>query len=635
MKDRLRPATLRGAVSSVVVAATLLLSSPCVSPVGAQAAAADLSVRVVDAPDPVSPGTILTYRITVIAAGRRAARDVLVSSAVPASTTFEAFEGPRLDWTFETPPQGGTGAVRASTPSLETNRPVIFELSVRVSANLPDGTTISNTVTVEGAQRDPNSADNVAETATTVQVVPPSTTDVRILSTLLQEPVATGELLIITIRTPNAGLMAATDVEVRFDTPPGTVFASATASGGELTTPLEGTTGEVICRLAVLPADRLLIMTIALRVAAFPGAEIETLATVSTSSIDPVPANNMVRRLARVVEPGAPSDIVITLANVPERALTGETLTFDTVVQNDGPADSDVVTAIIPVPSGTRFVSALAERGEVLAPPPGLRGAVAWRLIPLERGESATITITVRVRSAAGTPVVTTAFVTSRVDDIDLTNNLASAETRVQSVGDTLVQWDPPDLTSGDPAPPPLSLIVLPSVLGKAAETHHDSTTRADGRSPLAYNLYASNTPGVQPNASNFFTTVPPNQTTLVVPVAPGGSFFTVTAVYPNGESASSNSDGTGDKPGPTLTSVKVASSKITAKGSGFTETAQVFIDGIPFVEPAKVNGAMTRTLQRGTLLTGQTIEQYLSTGSTYFIVFRNSDGGITVYEPK
>jgi len=38
-----------------------------------------------------------------------------------------------------------------------------------------------------------------------------------------------------------------------------------------------------------------------------------------------------------------------------------------------------------------------------------------------------------------------------------------------------------------------------------------------------------------------------------------GGSFFTVTAIYPTGDSAAGDRDGAGNQPGATISSVKVA----------------------------------------------------------------------------
>ncbi len=152
---------------------------------------------------------------------------------------------------------------------------------------------------------------------------------------------------------------------------------------------------------------------------------------------------------------------------------------------------------------------------------------------------------------------------------------------------------------------------------------------------PLArrdgYNVYRSQTAPVQPTPTNLFTSVPSTQTS--VPAVPGGSFFVVTALYDDGtESDGSNSAAAGAGPGATLGAVKVKPTKITAKGSGFTTRVQVFVDGIPFVAAAAVKVG-NKVVQKGGLLTGQSIGAYLASHSGRAVIgFRNSDGGTSTF---
>ena len=78
---------------------------------------------------------------------------------------------------------------------------------------------------------------------------------------------------------------------------------------------------------------------------------------------------------------------------------------------------------------------------------------------------------------------------------------------------------------------------------------------------------------------------------------------------------------------------MKISSSKITAKGSGFSDTVEVFIDGIPFADAAKVKAHNSKAIQAGALSIGMTLEQYLATGTSFLVIFRNSDGGVTTWE--
>jgi hypothetical protein len=76
---------------------------------------------------------------------------------------------------------------------------------------------------------------------------------------------------------------------------------------------------------------------------------------------------------------------------------------------------------------------------------------------------------------------------------------------------------------------------------------------------------------------------------------------------------------------------VKVAATKIVAKGRDFSHTVLVFVDGIPFAAPAKVKGT-TKVTQKGNLITGQSLSQYVTSGRRVLITFRNESGGIASF---
>jgi hypothetical protein len=186
------------------------------------------------------------------------------------------------------------------------------------------------------------------------------------------------------------------------------------------------------------------------------------------------------------------------------------------------------------------------------------------------------------------------------------------------------LDWDEPDQNAGA-LPPPQHLRALP--LGSTRPADEADVVRRPNDTVTGYNVYTSPTSPVATTPENFFTSVPATQTSANVPTTSGGSFFVVTATYAGGESGPSN-EASADVPAATLTSVKVTATKIAAKGSGFTSTVSVFIDGIPFAAAPKVKGS-TKVVQKGTLITGQTIGTYLAAHSVVLIQFRNSNGGI------
>jgi hypothetical protein len=192
-----------------------------------------------------------------------------------------------------------------------------------------------------------------------------------------------------------------------------------------------------------------------------------------------------------------------------------------------------------------------------------------------------------------------------------------------QAGGLTCVRWDAPAASlAGGLAPPADARICVnvPAPRDDSFERPRDALT--------GYNVYRSSQPGVQPTPENFFTSTPPTVTIANSSVAPGGSFFVVTAVYDTGESGPSNEVAIVP---PTVTSLKVTSAKIVAKGTGFTpDLVQVFVDGIPFVNPAVIKGGGAKLVQKGPLVTGQTVGAYLAEHTNRArIDLRNSTGAI------
>ena len=188
--------------------------------------------------------------------------------------------------------------------------------------------------------------------------------------------------------------------------------------------------------------------------------------------------------------------------------------------------------------------------------------------------------------------------------------------------------WQPPDTNSSDPKPPPRNLTAQNLSTGLPSSTRPSSVFVPQGNGVTGYNVYRSNRPNVQPGASTFFTSVPPSQTAANATIFVGGTFFVVTATYPDGESGPSNEVMTGVPP--TLESVKASASKIVAKGTDFVDPVFVTVDGIPFQSPARLKGGGTKLVQRGLLVTGESIASYArSRGGTVAVLYRNPTGGV------
>jgi uncharacterized repeat protein (TIGR01451 family) len=131
----------------------------------AVAASADVSVTLIDTPDPVLAGNNLTYTITVTNSGPSNAASVSLANSLPAGTTFVSLSAPG-GWSSSTPAVGATGTVSSTISSLAPGS-AVFTLVVAVNPTLADASTLTNTATVAAATTDPNPANN-SGTATTL-----------------------------------------------------------------------------------------------------------------------------------------------------------------------------------------------------------------------------------------------------------------------------------------------------------------------------------------------------------------------------------------------------------------------------------------------------------------------------------
>jgi hypothetical protein len=282
-------------------------------------------------------------------------------------------------------------------------------------------------------------------------------------------------------------------------------------------------------------------------------------------------------------------------------------------------------------PLGTRLVSLSASQGTVSGPAPGGTGPFTCDLGEIGPGESATVTLSVNVVASGGTQFEVGFTVASQTNDpVPFNNSTLSGTTDVVAGNDTLLMWDPPLACSNNCLNPPLHLQTTTVPHGKAAP--RPAAARDTRNTVIGYNIYRSNDPNVQPTPENFFTSVPPSVTSIVAPTAPGVSFFTVTAAYPNGESSETNA-ASGGLPEPTITGLTIRGKKLVVAGMDFSDTVQVFVDGIPFKKPAKVGSGNTGILQKGKLLTGQTVQQYLNQqGGVVLVSVLNEDTGIGTF---
>jgi uncharacterized repeat protein (TIGR01451 family) len=395
---------------------------------------ADVSVTKTDSPDPVTAGENLSYVITVSNAGPSDAQNVALSDVVPANTTFVSMSqtsGPAF--TISTPPAGGTGTVTANIDTLAAGATATFTLVVNVNASTPDGSTISNTVTVSSATTDSNPADNADTETTAVNAV----ADVSIIKTDSPDPVNAGSNITYTITLTNAGPSDAQNLALSDLVPANTTFVSFTAPAGwATTTPPAGGTGPVTATSPTLAAGASPVFTLVVKVdaTAVNGSTITNTVTAASTTTDPDAANNADTETTLV---GTAAGLSVTKSDSPDPVVAGQNITYTIIVTNAGPSDALGVTLTDVVPANTTFVSFTSPAGWTSTTPPvGGTGPVSAAAPTLAAGASATFTLVVRVNPAAAnnTLIVNSATVAGATVDPNPADNTATSTTTVRHV---------------------------------------------------------------------------------------------------------------------------------------------------------------------------------------------------------
>jgi len=402
---------------------------------------ADLSITKTASPDPVAPGSNLTYLIQVANAGPDAAMAVTVTDVIPSGTTFVSLASPAA-WTCVTPIVGGSGAVSCTITTLNIGATASFTLVVNVTAG--DGATITNTATVGSATTDLNPGNNTATATTKVK----KQADLAVTKSDAPDPVVAGNDLTYDISLKNFGPNDAVNVSLTDATPANTTFVSfAQTSGPAFTcsTPAAGGTGTVSCTLSAFGAWASATFRLVVRVnASTPnGTTLSNTATAKSDTFDPVPGNNSATATTGVI---ARADLSVTKSGAPDPVNAGENITYTINVANAGPSDAQSVSLSDATPANTTFVSITQTAGPAFSctsPAPGGTGTVTCTIATLAASASAsasfTLVVNVNANTPNGTTISNTATMSSSTTDNVPGNNSATATTTVNAGADLSV----------------------------------------------------------------------------------------------------------------------------------------------------------------------------------------------------
>ncbi|MDQ6800599.1 MAG: DUF11 domain-containing protein [Acidobacteriota bacterium] len=393
----------------------------------------DLAVTKTDAPDPVTPGSNITYTITVMNNGTGGANNVSLSDTLPAGTTFLSetqTAGPAF--TCMNPAPGASGTVNCTIALLGAATTATIQVVVQVGASVTAGTIISNTATASTTSTEPNLTNNSATTTTTVSAI--TIADLVITKSDSPDPVSAGSSITYTIVVTNNGSAAAASVSLSDAVPPNTTFAAFTAPAGWTpSAPPVGGTGTVTATNPSLAAGGSatfsLVVTVNGGVAG--GTAITNTANVTTTSTETSTANNSATATTTVAvvvgPPTTTADVSITKTSSAGTVQPGGQITYTITALNNGPATATGVSVSDSIPAGTSFVSATPTQGSCAG-----TATVICTIGSLSPMASASITLIVTAPSTTGL-VINSASVASTSSDPASANNTSTTSVAVVS----------------------------------------------------------------------------------------------------------------------------------------------------------------------------------------------------------
>jgi len=394
--------------------------------------AADLSVGMTFSPQPVVAGQDITYTTTLSNAGPSDAAAPVVTTTIPAGTTFQGLTSPG-DWTCTTPNVGGTGTVLCTPNSgrLAAGASAQFVLTLGVPASVPNNSSIGVTTTTGSQTNDPNQTNNASTTTVAVATVADLT-----VSDAASSPVVAGQDVTYTTTLVNNGPSDAPNVVVTATVPAGTTFGSFTASGWSCGVP--NASGVVTCTAVTLAAGHTVSFPLVVRVNAnVLDNTTLTSDTGAADAFDPDMSNNTASADAQV---GSVADLAVTLAAAPSPVVAGQTVTYTAALTNTGPSDAASAVFIATIPASTTVQSVTAPANwTCVTPAPGSGGVVSCQPNggSLAAGAHATIAFQLAVSpSALSATLSSVATVSSASGDPTPANNSATARAAVTTLAD-------------------------------------------------------------------------------------------------------------------------------------------------------------------------------------------------------
>ena len=250
---------------------------------------ADLSVSIVDSPDPVSVGGTLTYQITVHNNGPfDATAGATVVDTLPLELTFVSVASSRANCNYATASRQAVCETEPIAAGADVEVTLITELSFApLTAETKNAATV--TLKIDGNVLDPIPENNTAEASTLVDSGSATAADLAVTMVDSPDPVQFGAAVKYTVTVTNNGPSTATGVVLTDIYPPIEINDSnVVVSQGAFIISRRNST--ITCDLGTLPSGASATLTVT--GFAFAHGTITNTAKAMANEPDPNPANN-------------------------------------------------------------------------------------------------------------------------------------------------------------------------------------------------------------------------------------------------------------------------------------------------------------------------------------------------------
>jgi uncharacterized repeat protein (TIGR01451 family) len=564
-------------------------------------ATADLVITKTASGNNVTPGSPLSYTITVQNLGSDEAANVRITDILPSNLHYIRTLNVPSGWTLLTQPVvGQSGQIVLTAPTVAVGS-YSFTVETTVDGNAPNPSVVVNVATVGSTTKDPNQNNNTAVVET--QIGRPVTTADLSVTKLGPATTSPGRDITYTIVVANNSTnTTAQNVEVSDVLPANTSFVSISSStipsGWNINTPAVGQTGNIVLTSPTFAPGSFQFQVTA-RVSSNLTASttlLNNVAVTSTTS-DPLISNNTASASTVVEARIGTANLAITKTDDVDPVRPGAPINYTITVSNVGPDTAPNLKVTDTLPTGVVFrnVTGLPSNCSATTPNVGTNGTIIVTCPTAPTGTfQFNVGVDVNSNTAEGTLLVNTAIVTADSNDPDVTNNIANQTTQV----------------GGSGADVSIVKSAFPSVVTPGNNVVYTLTVRNDGPATASNvvisDVLPTNTRFVSiTNAPAGWTVVPPSVGTtgtvrLSTSNMPVGSFtfniqVEVDGNTPNGDAFANSAYITSTTPDPNP--LNNGSTVVVRTPNTSISTSDLQISKTDSPDPVDLNGVITYTV--------------------------------------